>query len=92
MVGKSEWSYHAATPVIGFSITGTFGAVVSLIITIGMSNVAGHTKKSFTAATIFVAYCIGASGEPGTGPPRRNPTDNTREYRRPPADPIPNQG
>ena len=33
--------------------------MVSLIITIGMSNVAGHTKKSFTSATIFVAYCVG---------------------------------
>ncbi len=24
-----------------------------------MSNVAGHTKKSFMAATIFAAYCVG---------------------------------
>lgn len=31
----------------------------SLIITVGMSNVAGHTKKSFMAATIFAAYCVG---------------------------------
>ncbi|KAI0127628.1 major facilitator superfamily domain-containing protein [Xylariales sp. AK1849] len=59
LIWKSEWSYHAAAPVVGYSITGTFGGVVSLIITIGMSNVAGHTKKSFTSATIFVAYCIG---------------------------------
>ncbi|KAI1634513.1 major facilitator superfamily transporter [Biscogniauxia mediterranea] len=59
LIWKSEWSYRAAAPVVGYSITGTFGAVVSLIITLGMSNVAGHTKKSFTSATIFVAYCIG---------------------------------
>lgn len=59
LIWKSEWSYHAAAPVVGYSITGTFGAVVSLIITIGMSNVAGNTKKSFTSATIFVAYCVG---------------------------------
>ncbi|KAI1880126.1 hypothetical protein JX265_001747 [Neoarthrinium moseri] len=59
LIWKSEWSYHAAAPVVGYSITGTFGGVVSLIITIGMSNVAGHTKKSFTSATIFVAYCVG---------------------------------
>ncbi|KAK6865434.1 allantoate transport [Apiospora arundinis] len=59
LIWRSEWSHHAAAPVIGYSITGTFGAVVSLIITLGMSNVAGHTKKSFTAATIFVAYCVG---------------------------------
>jgi hypothetical protein len=45
--------------VVGYSITGFFGGTVSLIITIGMSNVAGHTKKSFMAATIFVAYCVG---------------------------------
>lgn len=59
MIWKSEWGYHAAAPVAGYSITGTFGAVVSLIITVGMSNVAGQTKKSFMAATIFVAYCVG---------------------------------
>jgi sugar phosphate permease len=59
MIWKSEWSYHAATPVVGYTIIGFFGPVVSLIISIGMSNVAGHTKKSFMAATIFVAYCVG---------------------------------
>ncbi|KAF3024774.1 hypothetical protein E8E14_007000 [Neopestalotiopsis sp. 37M] len=59
LIWRSEWTYRAAAPVVGYSITGTFGAVVSLIITIGMSNVAGHTKKSFTSATIFVAYCVG---------------------------------
>ncbi|KAJ1325902.1 MFS transporter ACS family allantoate permease [Microdochium nivale] len=59
IIWRSEWTYHAAAPVVGYTITGTFGAVVSLIITIGMSNVAGHTKKSFTSATIFVAYCVG---------------------------------
>ncbi|POR35550.1 Putative transporter [Tolypocladium paradoxum] len=59
IIWKSEWSYHAAAPVVGYSITGFFGGTVSLIITIGMSNVAGHTKKSFMAATIFVAYCVG---------------------------------
>lgn len=59
LIWKSDWYYHAAAPVAGYSITGTFGAVVSLIITVGMSNVAGHTKKSFMAATIFVAYCVG---------------------------------
>ncbi|TVY22195.1 putative transporter [Lachnellula hyalina] len=45
--------------VAGYSIVGTFGAVVSLIITVGMANVAGQTKKCFMAATIFVAYCVG---------------------------------
>jgi MFS family permease len=59
IIWKSEWSYHAAAPVAGYSITGTFGAVVSLTIVIGMSNVAGATKKSAMAAAIFVAYCVG---------------------------------
>ncbi|KAI1385696.1 MFS general substrate transporter [Hypoxylon trugodes] len=59
IIWKSQWTFHAAAPVVGYTITGTFGGVVSLIITIGMSNVAGNTKKSFTSATIFVAYCVG---------------------------------
>ncbi|KAI0599765.1 hypothetical protein F4775DRAFT_591224 [Biscogniauxia sp. FL1348] len=45
-------------PVIA-GITGTFGAAASQSITLGVSNVAGYTEKSFTSATIFVAYCIG---------------------------------
>ncbi|CAI0655752.1 unnamed protein product, partial [Colletotrichum noveboracense] len=59
LIWKSAWTRHAAAPVVGYSLTGFFGGVVSLIITLGMSNVAGHTKKSFMAATIFVAYCVG---------------------------------
>ncbi|KAL1598597.1 hypothetical protein SLS60_007737 [Paraconiothyrium brasiliense] len=43
----------------GYSIIGTFGAVVSLTIVIGMSNVAGASKKSCMAGSIFVAYCVG---------------------------------
>lgn len=45
--------------VAGYTIIGFFGPVVSLIISIGMANVAGATKKSCTAAAIFVAYCVG---------------------------------
>ncbi|KAK4990528.1 hypothetical protein LTR66_006781 [Elasticomyces elasticus] len=59
IIWKSTWSYRAAAPVVGYSIIGFFGPVVSLIISIGMSNVAGTTKKSFMAAAIFVAYCVG---------------------------------
>ena len=43
----------------GFSLIGFFGPVVSLVIVLGMSNVAGATKKSLMAANIFVAYCVG---------------------------------
>ena len=59
IIWKSEWFVHAAAPVVGYAIVGFFGGTVSLIITVGMSNVAGNTKKSFMAATIFVAYCVG---------------------------------
>lgn len=59
MIWRSEWTRRAPTPVAGYSIIGTFGAVVSLIISLGMANVAGSTKKSCMAATIFVAYCVG---------------------------------
>ncbi|KAK1724908.1 hypothetical protein CaCOL14_001855 [Colletotrichum acutatum] len=59
LIWRSDWTHHAAAPVVGYSITGFFGGVVSLVITLGMSNVAGHTKKSFMAGTIFAAYCVG---------------------------------
>ena len=59
MVWQPTWSYHAAAPVVGYSIIGFFGPVVSLVIALGMSNVAGATKKSFMSAAIFVAYCVG---------------------------------
>jgi MFS family permease len=59
MIWKANWTHHAAAPVVGYSIIGFFGPVVSLIIALGMSNVAGATKKSFMSAAIFVAYCVG---------------------------------
>lgn len=62
MMWKSQWTHHAAVPLIGFSILGFFGAVASLTVIISMSNVAGASKKSFTAAAIFVGYCVGNVG------------------------------
>ncbi|PWY90603.1 MFS transporter [Aspergillus sclerotioniger CBS 115572] len=59
MIWKSEWGYHPAAPVVGYAITGFFGPVVSLIITLGASNVAGATKKTVMASTVFVAYTVG---------------------------------
>lgn len=59
MIWRSTWTHRAAAPVAGYTIIGFFGPVVSLIISIGMANVAGATKKSCTAAAIFVAYCVG---------------------------------
>ncbi|KAL9128267.1 MAG: hypothetical protein Q9217_003029 [Psora testacea] len=61
MIWRSAWTRRAVTPVAGYTIIGFFGPVVSLIISIGMANVAGATKKSCTAAAIFVAYCVGNS-------------------------------
>jgi MFS family permease len=59
IIWKSEWYYRAAAPVVGYSILGFFGVPVTLTISLGMSNVAGNTKKSLMAANIFVAYCVG---------------------------------
>ena len=59
MIWKSGWTHHAPTPVAGYSIIGTFGAVVSLMICIGMANMAGATKKSAIAVAIFIAYYVG---------------------------------
>ncbi|KAG8531338.1 uncharacterized protein KY384_002967 [Bacidia gigantensis] len=54
MIWKSSWYHRAATPVAGYTVIGFFGPVVSLIISIGMANVAGATKKSCMAAAIFI--------------------------------------
>ncbi|KKK23400.1 putative MFS transporter, partial [Aspergillus ochraceoroseus] len=59
LIWKSSWGYRPAAPVVGYAITGFFGPVVSLIITLGASNVAGATKKTVMAATVFVAYTVG---------------------------------
>ena len=59
LIWRSTWSYRAALPIVGYTLIGFFGPTVSLIIVAGMSNVAGATKKSLMAATIFVAYAVG---------------------------------
>lgn len=59
IIWKSEWGHRPAAPVVGYSIVGFFGPVVSLTVTLGAANVAGETKKSFMAAAVFVAYCVG---------------------------------
>ncbi|KAK7716157.1 hypothetical protein SLS64_003309 [Diaporthe eres] len=59
IIWKSEWGYRPAAPVVGYSIIGFFGPVVGLTIALAAGNVAGETKKSFTASAVFVAYCVG---------------------------------
>ncbi|KAI1293219.1 putative MFS transporter [Xylaria venustula] len=59
IIWKSTWGYHPIAPVAGYSIIGFFGPVVGLTVSLGACNVAGETKKSFMAAAVFVAYCVG---------------------------------
>ncbi|KAK1461056.1 allantoate permease [Colletotrichum melonis] len=59
IIWKSDWGHRPIAPVVGYSLIGFFGPVVSLTVTIGASNVAGETKKSFMASAVFVAYCVG---------------------------------
>ncbi|KAL4920621.1 major facilitator superfamily domain-containing protein [Aspergillus aurantiobrunneus] len=59
MIWKSSWGHQPVTPVAGYSLIGFFGPVVGLTISLGASNVAGETKKSFMASAVFVAYCVG---------------------------------
>ncbi|KAJ6021517.1 MFS general substrate transporter [Penicillium herquei] len=59
MVWKSTWGDKPIVPVAGYSLLGFFGPVVGLTISLGASNTAGDTKRSFTASAVFVAYCIG---------------------------------
>ncbi|KAJ0311624.1 hypothetical protein Brms1b_008215 [Colletotrichum noveboracense] len=58
-IWKSEWGVRPVAPVVGYSLIGFFGPVVSLTVTLGAGNVAGETKKSFMASAVFVAYCVG---------------------------------
>lgn len=60
VIWKSDWTApRPVAPVVGYSLVGFFGPVVSLTVTLGAGNVAGETKKSFMAAAVFVAYCVG---------------------------------
>ncbi|KAL4802198.1 major facilitator superfamily domain-containing protein [Aspergillus unguis] len=59
MIWKSSWGHQPVTPVAGYSLIGFFGPVVGITISLGASNVAGETKKSFMASAVFVAYCVG---------------------------------
>ncbi len=59
MIWKSTWTHHAATPLAGYTLLGFFAPVTSLIVSMGMANVAGASKKSFQAALIFIFYDVG---------------------------------
>lgn len=76
LIWKSQWGYQPAVPVVGYSLTGFFGPVVCLIISLGASNVAGATKKAIMAATVFVAYTVGNI----IGPQLVNSTSKAQHY------------
>ena len=59
MIWKSSWTHHAATPLAGYTLIGFFAPVTSLIVSMGMANVAGNSKKSAMASATFVMYCVG---------------------------------
>ncbi|KAI1120140.1 putative MFS transporter [Nemania abortiva] len=60
LIWKSSWGHHRpVAPVAGYSLIGFFGPVVGLAVSLGAGNVAGATKRSFMAAAVFVAYCVG---------------------------------
>ncbi|KAI0532623.1 putative MFS transporter [Xylaria digitata] len=59
VIWKSDWEHRPVAPVAGYSLIGFFGPVVGLTVSLGACNVAGETKKSFMAAAVFVAYCVG---------------------------------
>lgn len=59
IIWKSDWGHRPVAPVVGYSLVGFFGPVVALTVALGAANVAGETKKSFAAAAVFVAYCVG---------------------------------
>ena len=59
MIWKGEWNKGGATPLAGYTLIGFFAPVTSLIVSMGMANVAGNSKKSFMASGTFVMYCVG---------------------------------
>lgn len=59
MIWKSDWEADTATPLAGYTLIGFFAPVTSLVVSMGMANVAGNTKKSAMASGTFIMYCLG---------------------------------
>lgn len=57
IIWKSTWGIKPVAPVVGYTLVGFFGGVCGLVVPIASANVAGETKKSFTAAAVFLGYC-----------------------------------
>jgi len=58
MIWKGNWT-HRAIPLAGYYLLAVFGAPYVLLLSLSTANVAGHTKKAFSAAAIFVGYNVG---------------------------------
>jgi hypothetical protein len=72
MIWKGEWNKGGATPLAGYTLIGFFAPVTSLIVSMGMANVAGNSKKSFMASGTFVMYCVGEYCSAPCGRERRD--------------------
>ncbi|KAF8610077.1 MFS general substrate transporter [Ceratobasidium sp. AG-I] len=58
IIWKYDWS-HRGPLLVGYYLLAIFGAPYVLLLSLSTANVAGHTKKAFSAAAIFVGYNIG---------------------------------
>lgn len=59
MIWRADWATQTALPLAGYTLIGFFAPVTSLIVSVGMVNVAGNSKKSAMASATFVMYCVG---------------------------------
>ncbi|GAB1517385.1 hypothetical protein RhiTH_000433 [Rhizoctonia solani] len=58
IVWKYDWS-HRGPLLVGYYLLAIFGAPYVLLLSLSTANVAGHTKKTFSAAAIFIGYNVG---------------------------------
>ncbi|CAE6505530.1 unnamed protein product [Rhizoctonia solani] len=58
MIWKYDWS-HRGPLLVGYYLLAIFGAPYVLLLSLSTANVAGHTKKTFSAAAIFIGYNVG---------------------------------
>ncbi|CAE7140147.1 unnamed protein product [Rhizoctonia solani] len=58
IIWKYDWS-HRGPLLVGYYLLAIFGAPYVLLLSLSTANVAGHTKKTFSAAAIFVGYNVG---------------------------------
>ncbi|KAF8682465.1 MFS general substrate transporter [Rhizoctonia solani] len=58
IIWKYDWS-HRGPLLVGYYLLAIFGAPYVLLLSLSTANVAGHTKKTFSAAAIFIGYNVG---------------------------------